>query len=338
MNMREILQGKLGFGTAPLGNMYRNIPEEEAIATVDAAWESGIRYFDAAPLYGAGLAEMRLGEALSKRNRDEYVLSTKVGRVISDELEDTSSRDMGEKGGLFEFGRKNKIINDYSADATLRSIEQSLNRLKTDRLDFVYIHDVAQDFYGDEWVGQFESARTGAFRVLTRLREEGVIKGWGLGVNRVEPIEIMLELEEAKPDVSLLAGRYTLLDHERALQRVMPEAVKHNMDIVVGGPYSSGVLAGGTHFEYQKASSEIMTKVEKIKAIADRHQISIKAAAVQFSLANPAVAAVIPGASRPERIAEDKAALNTVIPAAFWEEMREQQLVASYAPLPINVK
>ncbi|KJL03667.1 MULTISPECIES: aldo/keto reductase [Priestia] len=336
--MREILQGKLGFGTAPLGNMYRNIPEEEAIATVDAAWESGIRYFDAAPLYGAGLAEMRLGEALSKRNRDEYVLSTKVGRVISDELEDTSSRDMGEKGGLFEFGRKNKIINDYSADATLRSIEQSLNRLKTDRLDFVYIHDVAQDFYGDEWVGQFESARTGAFRVLTRLREEGVIKGWGLGVNRVEPIEIMLELEEAKPDVSLLAGRYTLLDHERALQRVMPEAVKHNMDIVVGGPYSSGVLAGGTHFEYQKASSEIMTKVEKIKAIADRHQISIKAAAVQFSLANPAVAAVIPGASRPERIAEDKAALNTVIPAAFWEEMREQQLVASYAPLPINVK
>ncbi len=338
MNMREILQGKLGFGTAPLGNMYRNIPEEEAIATVDAAWESGIRYFDAAPLYGAGLAEMRLGEALSKRNRDEYVLSTKVGRVISDELEDTSSRDMGEKGGLFEFGRKNKIINDYSADATLRSIEQSLNRLKTDRLDFVYIHDVAQDFYGDEWVGQFESARTGAFRVLTRLREEGVIKGWGLGVNRVEPIEIMLELEEAKPDVSLLAGRYTLLDHERALQRVMPEAVKHNMDIVVGGPYSSGVLAGGTHFEYQKASSDIMAKVEKIKAIADRHQISIKAAAVQFSLANPAVAAVIPGASRPERIAEDKAALNTVIPAAFWEEMREQQLVASYAPLPINVK
>jgi D-threo-aldose 1-dehydrogenase len=338
MNMREILQGKLGFGTAPLGNMYRNIPEEEAIATVDAAWESGIRYFDAAPLYGAGLAEMRLGEALSKRNRDEYVLSTKVGRVISDELEDTSSRDMGEKGGLFEFGRKNKIINDYSADATLRSIEQSLNRLKTDRLDFVYIHDVAQDFYGDEWVGQFESARTGAFRVLTRLREEGVIKGWGLGVNRVEPIEIMLELEEAKPDVSLLAGRYTLLDHERALQRVMPEAVKHNMDIVVGGPYSSGVLAGGTHFEYQKASSDIMEKVEKIKAIADRHQISIKAAAVQFSLANPAVAAVIPGASRPERIAEDKAALNTVIPAAFWEEMREQQLVASYAPLPINVK
>lgn len=336
--MRDILQGKLGFGTAPLGNMYRNIPEEEAIATVDAAWESGIRYFDTAPLYGSGLAEIRLGEALSKRNRDEYVLSTKVGRIISDELEDPSARDLGEKGGLFEFGRKNKIINDYSADATLRSIEDSLKRLQTDRIDFVYIHDIAQDFYGDEWLSQFETARTGAFRVLTRLREEGVIKGWGLGVNRVEPIELLMDLEEVKPDVSLLAGRYTLLDHERALQRLMPTAIKNNMEIVVGGPYSSGVLAGGTHFEYQKASPEIMAKVEKLKGIADRHQISIKAAALQFSLANPAVAAAIPGASKPERIAEDKAALNTVIPAAFWKEMREQKLIAPHAPLPINVK
>ena len=213
-----------------------------------------------------------------------------------------------------------------------------MERLKTDRIDFVYIHDVAQDFYGDKWISQFEIARTGAFRALTRLREEGVIKGWGLGVNRVEPVEIMLELEEVKPDVTLLAGRYSLLDHERALQRLMPMAVQHNMDIVVGGPYSSGVLAGGTHFEYQKASPEILAKVDKIKSIAERHHIGIKAAALQFSLANPAVAAVIPGASKPERIAEDKAALNTVIPVAFWEEMREQKLVAPHAPLPIDIK
>ncbi|KXY81330.1 MULTISPECIES: aldo/keto reductase [Bacillus] len=336
--MKDLLKGTLGFGTAPLGNMYRNIPEEEAIATVDAAWENGVRYFDTAPLYGSGLAEIRLGEALSKRNRDEYFLSTKVGRIILDELEDPSTRDLGEKGGLFEFGRKNKIINDYSADATLRSIEDSLKRLKTDRLDFVYIHDVAQDFYGDEWISQFEIARTGAFRALTQLRDEGVIKGWGLGVNKVESIELMLDLEEAKPNVSLLAGRYSLLDHERALERVMPAAVKNNMGIVVGGPYSSGVLAGGAHFEYQKASPEIIAKVNKMKNLADRHGISIKAAALQFALANPAVAAVIPGASKPERIAEDQAALKTVIPAAFWEEMREQKLVAAHAPLPINVK
>lgn len=335
MSIKDKLTGKLGFGTAPLGNMFRNIPEAEAIATVDAAWEHGIRYFDTAPLYGAGLAEMRLGDALAKHRREDYVLSTKVGRLVLDEVEDQASRDLGEKGGLFEFGRPNKIVNDYSADATLRSIEDSLKRLKTDHLDIVWVHDVAQDFYGDEWLAQFEIARTGAFRVLTRLREEGVIKAWGLGVNRVEPCELTLDLAEAMPDGFLLAGRYTLLDHERALQRLLPEAARQNVDIVVGGPYSSGILAGGTHFEYQKAPPEIIARVARIKAIAERHHVGIKSAALQFSLANPAVAAVIPGASRPERIAEDQAALNAVIPAAFWNEMREQQLVAPNAPLPV---
>ncbi|WJQ79103.1 aldo/keto reductase [Brevibacillus brevis] len=334
--MKSILQKKqLGFGTAPLGNMFRNIPEEEALATVDAAWENGIRYFDSAPFYGAGLAELRLGEALAKRPRDEYVLSTKVGRIILDELEDPTLRDLGEKGGLFEYGRKNKIHVDYSEDGTLRSIEDSLKRLQTDRLDIVYVHDIAQDFYGDEWLSHFESARKGAFRALTRLREEGVITSWGLGVNRVEPIEIAMALDEVQPDAFLMAGRYSLLDHDRALQRVMPNAAKMNAKIIAGGPYSSGVLAGGTHFEYQKASPEIMAKVDRIKAIANRHNISVKAAALQFVLANPAVAAVIPGASRPDRITEDVAAMNEVIPAAFWQEMREQKLVAQDAPLPI---
>jgi D-threo-aldose 1-dehydrogenase len=324
----------LGFGTAPLGNMFRNIPEQEAAATVHAAWDQGIRYFDTAPFYGAGLSEIRLGRALAAYKRDDYVLSTKVGRLILDETEDTSARDLGEKGGLFEFGRPNKIVNDYSADATLRSIEDSLTRLGTDRLDIVWVHDIAQDFYGDEWLAQFETARTGAFRVLTRLREEGVIKAWGLGVNRVEPLELTLDLSEARPDGFLLAGRYTLLDHERALQRLMPAAAARGVDIVVGGPYSSGVLAGGTHFEYQQASPEIVAKVARIKAIADRHQVPLKAAALQFALANPAVRAVIPGASKPERIAEDHAALHTLIPAGFWDEMREQKLVSAAAPLP----
>ncbi|MRX08456.1 aldo/keto reductase [Pseudoduganella sp. FT25W] len=334
MSIRQKLNGKLGFGTAPLGNMFRNIPEAEALATVDAAWEQGIRHFDTAPLYGAGLAELRLGEALAKRKREDYVLSTKVGRLILDEIEDPAKREMGEKGGVFEFGRPNKIVNDYSADATLRSIEDSLKRLKTDHLDIVYVHDVAQDFYGDEWIGQFEIARTGAFRVLDRLRNEGVIKAWGLGVNRVESLELLLDLNEPQPNATLLAGRYTLLDHERALQRALPAALKRGVDIVVGGPYSSGILAGGAHFEYQKAPADIIAKVERIKAIAQKHGVSVKAAALQFSLAHPAVAAVIPGASRPERIAEDHAALNEVIPSAFWQEMRAQKLVAADAPLP----
>lgn len=159
------------------------------------------------------------------------------------------------------------MINDYSADATLRSIEQSLKRLKTDRLDFVFIHDLAQDFYGDEWISQFETARTGAFRALTRLREEGVIKGWGLGVNKVESIELMLDLEEAQPNISLLAGRYSLLDHERALQRVMPAAVKHNMDIVVGGPYKLRYSCWRCSLRISKASPEIIAKLRKSKLL-----------------------------------------------------------------------
>ncbi|MFF8022870.1 aldo/keto reductase [Streptomyces sp. NPDC007896] len=334
MSIKSFLPGRLGFGTAPLGNMFRAIPDEEAVATVDAAWDNGIRYFDTAPFYGAGLSEIRLGEALADRPRDEFVLSTKVGRVILDEIEDPSARDLGEKGGLFEHGRPHKIVNDYSADATLRSIDDSLKRLKTDRLDIVWVHDVAQDFYGDEWLAAYETARTGAFRVLQKLRDEGVIRAWGLGVNRVEPLELTLDLDEPKPDAFLLAGRYTLLDHERALQRLLPAAKAQNVDIVVGGPYSSGVLAGGQHFEYQKAPAPVIAKVERIKALAGQHGVGIKAAALQFSLAHPAVVADIPGASRPSRIVEDVAALGEKVPPAFWAALRTEGLIAQDAPVP----
>ena len=337
MSIKSLLPGALGFGTAPLGNMFRAIPDEEAAATVEAAWDQGIRYFDTAPFYGAGLAEIRLGDVLAQHPRDEFVLSTKVGRVILDEIEDPAARDLGEKGGLFEHGRPNRMVNDYTADATLRSIEDSLKRLRTDRLDIVWVHDVAQDFYGDEWLAAYETARTGAFRVLRKLREEGVIKAWGLGVNRVEPLELTLDLDEPKPDAFLLAGRYTLLDHDRALQRLLPAAAAQDVDIVVGGPYSSGILAGGTHFEYQQAPAHIIDKVARIKALTQRHGVGIKSAALQFSLAHPATAAVIPGATRPSRIAEDLAALAEPIPAAFWTELRAEGLIAQDAPVPTAV-
>jgi D-threo-aldose 1-dehydrogenase len=331
--LKDILTGKLGFGTAPLGNMFRDIPAEEARATVDAAWADGIRFFDTAPFYGAGLAEIRLGEALAGKPRRDYVIASKVGRIVLDE-HDTETRDNGEKGEVFKHGRPNKVINDYTADGTLRSIEDSLVRLKTDRLDIVFVHDVAQDFYGDEWLGVFETARKGAFVALDRLRNEGVIGAWGLGVNRVEPIEILLALDGPKPDGFLLAGRYTLLDHDRALQRVMPEVAAKGLGIVVGGPYSSGALVGGPNFEYAPAKPELLAKVAAIKAIADRHRISMKAAGLQFSLAHPAVVAAIPGASKPDRIAEDRAALAETIPAAFWQELRQAKLVNPAAPLP----
>ncbi|WP_370416550.1 aldo/keto reductase [Streptomyces fradiae] len=333
MSLTEILPGRLGFGTAPLGNMFRAIPDAEALATVEAAWDQGIRFYDTAPFYGAGLAEERLGQVLSGKPRDSYVLSTKVGRVILDEHE-TAARELGEKGGLFEHGNPNKIVHEWTAEATERSIEDSLKRLGTDRLDIVWVHDIAQDFHGDLWLSKFEEARTGAFRVLSRLRDEGVIKAWGLGVNKTEPIELTLALDEPQPDGFLLAGRYTLLDHEHALERLLPMAQEQGVDMVVGGPYSSGILAGGTHFEYQQAPAEIVERVGKLKALTERHGVSIKAAALQFSLAHPVAAAVIPGATRPSRIAEDTAALNETVPAAFWTDLRAAGLVSPAAPLP----
>lgn len=336
MSLKSILPSKLGFGAAPLGNMFRAIPEEEALATVEAAWNDGIRYFDNAPFYGAGLAEIRMGEALAGKPRDQYAISTKVGRIVLDEIEDVSARDLGEKGDVFKYGRPNRIINDYSADATLRSIEDSLNRLRTDRIDIAWVHDVAQDFYGDEWLSVFETARKGAFRTLDRLRDEGVIKAWGLGVNRVEPIELLLGLEANRPDGFLLAGRYSLLDHDRALQRVMPTVAERGLGIVVGGPYSSGALVGGPNFEYAPIKPAMREKIDRIKSIANGHGVSMKAAGLQFALANPAVAAVIPGASQPSRITEDRAAMAEVVPAGFWQQLRAAGLVNAAAPLPIE--
>ena len=328
MSLKDKIKGQLGFGAAPLGNMFRAISEEEAGATVQAAWDEGIRYFDTAPIYGAGLSESRLGTALSGYDRNAFTLSTKVGRLVSSEEDDQK------RSGPFSEGLRNKILTDYSADATLRSIENSLARLGTDRLDIVFVHDVAIDAHGDEWIEHFNTARKGAFKVLSRLKEEGVISAWGLGVNRVEPCEMALDLTEAQPDGFLLAGRYTLLDHYRPFERLFDKARKANAEFVIGGPYSSGVLVGGKHFEYAPASNQILEKVRLIQLLADKYKLDIKSAALQFVLANPLVAAVIPGASRPSRIAEDVNALNAHVPPEFWAELRSQGFVAALAPLP----
>ena len=338
MSIRDDLKaGPLGFGTAPLGNMYRAISEEEAEATVDAAWDARMRFFDTAPFYGAGLSEIRLGKALRKRDRDEYIIATKVGRLVLEETVDPATRTFGEKGNLFRDGLPNKIVYDYTAEGTRRSIEDSRQRLGIDRIDYVFIHDLAQDFHGDEWVSKFEEARTGAFPVLEKLQKDGVIKAWGQGTNKVEPIEIMLQLDGSHPNGMLLAGRYSLLDHEHALQRLMPLAVERSADVIVGGPYSSGVLVGGQHFEYGAVPPEISSKVKAIQSLCARHDVPIKAAALQFSLAHPAVAAVVPGASKPERIFEDEAALRFPVPRAFWHDIRSSELVSRDAPLPTDL-
>lgn len=337
MSIRNtLLAGPLGFGTAPLGNMYRNISDEEALATVDAAWAAGIRFFDTAPFYGAGLSEIRLGEALKNYPRDEYVIATKVGRLVLPELVDTSTRTFGDKGNIFKDGNANAIRYDYTAEGTRKSIAESLERLGVDRLDYVFIHDLAQDFHGDAWISKFEEAQYGAFPVLDQLLDEGVIKAWGQGTNKVEPIEIGLELSEPHANGMLLAGRYTILDHESALQRLMPLAADKNVDVIVGGPYNSGALVGGAHFEYGAIPPEIAERVTRIAALCEEHGVPVKAAALHFSLAHPAVAAVVPGSSKPSRIAEDIAALDFEVPAAFWRDLRSSGVVAAAAPLPID--
>lgn len=316
----------LGLGTAPLGNMFREVSDDEAQRTLTAAWELGIRHFDTAPQYGAGLSDLRLGAALADKNRDDYVIGTKVGRYVLDETED--------KEGLYQHGRKNKVVIDFSGDAALRSIEQSLKRLRTDRLDYVYVHDISPDYFGDEWITKFDEARRGAFRALARLRDEGVITSWGVAVNTTEPIEIAMDLQETTPDMCLSATQYTLLQHERALQRMMPAAVEKNVGIVVGSPFNSGALLGGTHFDYAPVTPEIKDRVARFNDVAERHDVSLKAAALQFTTAHPAVKTVIPGSTRPERIEEDIAALNAVIPADFWQELLTAQLISPDAPLP----
>ncbi|GGC75674.1 D-threo-aldose 1-dehydrogenase [Thalassobacillus devorans] len=327
-SLDQALQHNVGLGTAPLGNMFRDVPEEEARETIQNAWDQGVRYFDTAPFYGAGLAELRLGEVLSNYDRDDYLLSTKVGRYVTDETE--------KKDGLFEDARENKVITDYTEDATKRSIEQSLERLKTDRLDFVFVHDVSPDFHGDQWIDKFAEAKNGAFRVLTQLREEGVIRSWGLGVNTLEPIELAMDFEETQPDMCLSATQYTLLQHERALQRMMKKAEEKNIDIVVGSPYNSGVLLGGDHYNYEKAPQEIIDHVNQLKEIGEKYDVPLKAAALQFSTTHPAVRAVIPGSTRPDRIKEDIEMIQRDIPNEFWETLVDKGFISPDAPLPIK--
>ncbi|SES24788.1 D-threo-aldose 1-dehydrogenase [Gracilibacillus ureilyticus] len=326
-SLEQALKHKVGLGTAPLGNMFRDVPEEEAQETIQTAWDQGIRYFDTAPFYGAGLAEIRLGKALANYDRDEYLIGTKVGRYITDEKVDKDE-------GIFQDGRQNKVVTDYTEEATIKSIEQSLERLKTDRLDIVYVHDLSPDFHGDEWFAKFEEARNGAFRVLSRLREEGVIKSWGLGVNTTEPIELVMDMEEFQPDVCLSATQYTLLQHEHALQRMMPKAAEKGVDIIVGGPYNSGVLLGGDYFNYAKADADIKNKVKQLEEVAASHNVSLKAAALQFSTAHPAVKAVIPGSTRPEHNKQDVEMIKKDIPQAFWSELVDKRFISPHAPLP----
>jgi D-threo-aldose 1-dehydrogenase len=316
--------GPLGFGGAPLGNMFDVVDEGTAEATLVAAWDSGVRYYDTAPHYGSGLSEHRFGAILRRYPREEFVLSTKVGRLLRPD----PSRP---ENAPFKQGLPFRVEVDYSYDATMRSMEDSYQRLGLAQIEVAFVHDLAADHLGDAWEEQFEVARAGAFRALTELRDQRVIKGWGLGVNLTEPC--IRALEQADPDVFLLAGRYSLLN-QPALDRLFPTCADRGVHVVVGGPYNSGLLAGGRNFEYQKAPPEMVDKRDRIAAICDRHGTDIRSAALQFCAAHPVVAAVIPGAKRPDKVEENARLMAATVPAVVWEELKQEGLIPADAPIP----
>jgi D-threo-aldose 1-dehydrogenase len=317
--------GPLGFGGAPMGNMFAAINEATAEATMNAAWDSGIRYFDTAPHYGAGLSEHRFGAMLRQRPRDAFVLSTKVGRVL------TPDPSVLAGPPPFDAGLPFRASYDYSADGAMRSIEDSLQRMGLARVDVVYIHDIAEDAHGPNWREPFAAAMKGAGQALIRLREQGVIRAWGLGVNRIEACEAALQ--QSDPDVFLLAGRYSLLDHS-ALHNLFPRCQRREVRVVVGGPFNSGLLAGGAHFDYVPASAAVLERLTRLQALCNLHDVDIRAAALQFCAAHPVVCAVIPGAKSPDKVVQNATLMRQPIPAAFWTALKQANMLPQDAPTP----
>lgn len=317
---------RLGLGGTGLGDMYHKTSEESAKETVDAAWEAGIRYFDTAPHYGTGLSEHRFGQALRQRPRKEYTLSTKVGRILVPDLD-------GNIEEPFVSSMPYRRVVDYSADGARRSVEDSLQRMGLGAIDIVYVHDLSPDHFGEQFDHYYRIAAGpgGAFEGLVRMREEGLIKAWGLGVNTVEPC--LRALRDSNPDIFLLAGRYTLME-TTPLDQLFPLAEKSGARFVLGGPFNSGFLAGGDRYDYQPARPEHHLRRERLRAVAGRHGVDLAAAALQFGAAHPLVAATIPGASSTRHLERNAALMAVTIPKDFWEELRADGLLDARAPVP----
>ena len=322
---------ELGFGTAPLGNLYRAISDAEAGAVLDLSWDCGVRYYDTAPLYGLGLSETRLNPFLRGKARDEYVLSSKIGRLMRATTPD--KRDGF--GKWFEVPARNEVF-DYGYDGVMRSLEFSLERLGVDRIDILYAHDLDVFSQGSQAALDAKLAELmgGGYKALVSLRDQGVIRAFGAGVNEWQSCQWMAERGDF--DLFLLAGRYTLLEQE-ALQTFLPLCGKRGIGIVVGGPYNSGILATGARpgafYNYDPAPPEILAKVARIEAVCARHGVRMLDAAFQFPLRHKAVVSVIPGGQGVGEMRSNLAASQAVIPAAFWAEMKAAGLMRPDAPV-----
>ena len=315
---------ELGLGCATLGGSRIEVARRAAEEIVAAAWQAGVRYVDTAPFYGVGHAERAVGDAMRDHPRNEWVLSTKVGRLLKPN-----------PTGVFGDGRTHPLpfdpVYDYSYDGIMRSFEDSYQRLGLAKIDIIYVHDIGRYQHGDAHPGHMKILRESGYRALRELREAGAVSAIGIGVNERE---VLLEaLEWGEWDAFLLAGRYTLLE-QAPLDDLLPKCLAAGTSIVVGGPLNSGILAGRDTWNYDVAPPDVVERVKQIAAVCDSHKVPLPAAALQFPLAHPAVAAIIPGPRNAAEFRQNLDLLAHSIPAALWSDLRQAKLLHPDAPVP----
>lgn len=315
---------ELGFGGAPIGAVGDRISSVLADSILRSAWDKGIRYFDTAPLYGHGLSEKRVGATLSAMPRDEFVLSTKIGRLLV-------PSEQGERFPGMRDSEKVSIRYDYSAEAVKTSIEASLDRLGLDRIDILLCHDIDVWTHGDAQPGIYEAAAKGALPAMHQLRSEGVVRAIGLGVN--ESAVCTRVMKEFDPDCFLLAGRFTLLEQE-PLDEMLPLCVEKDVKVIIGGPYNSGLLATTERrratYDYKPAPDDLWEKVQQIRRVCDSHDVDMRAAALQYPLRHPAIAAVIPGMWSQDEVDTNFDLIQREIPAPLWTDLEQANLIRSW--------
>jgi len=323
----------LGLGGAPMGGFRANIPDSEAHALTEAAWDAGVRYYDTSPFYGYGRSELRMGGALREKPRDEFILSTKIGRILHPMKPGEKKPADFRENGLPGFAP----VFDYTYDGVMRSLEHSHLRLGLARIDIALIHDV--DFWTtkdrDVLNQRFKTVMDGGYKALDELRKAGVIGAIGVGIN--ESDTSLRFIQAGDFDCMLLAGRYTLLE-QGGLEAFLPECLKRNVSVILGGPYNSGILTGGvkpgaTH-DYAAAPAPLIEKAQKIEAVCQRHGVELGAAAMQFPLFHPALCAVIPGALAIREVSENVDRMKVKIPTELWSELKREKLIDPASPTP----
>jgi D-threo-aldose 1-dehydrogenase len=321
------LDHRFGLGGVAIGDGMNVNSDEDCRAALQAAWDAGVRLYDTSPWYGFGLSERRFGNFLYNKKREDFILSTKVGRVFH---ADATFR-LKTNDPLW-FGTPNfNYRYDFSASGVRRSVEDSLQRLGLPYIDMVYIHDLDSHNKDINWEERFEECKRGAFPELIRMRDEGIIRGWGLGVNDIDPI--LRTIRESDPNIHLSAEQYSLILHEDAVERLLPVAEEKGNQIVLGGTLNTGYLAGSPRYYYRQSqvTPQIAAKRDQLREVAARHGVDLRTAALQFALAGRAVTAIAVGAHNAQQVQQNVASLSVQIPEAFWAELRERRLISPNA-------